>query len=81
MWFYCNLALGLLCSLGHGQLVVNTTDRQHQHDDGGLFELTILHTNDMQSRFDQTDAQSNVCRDEDVAANRCYGGFGRLVHT
>lgn len=67
------IVLGLLLSANAGKVADNGGD--------GLFELNILHTNDMHSRFDQTDEHSNECQAADVEANRCYGGFGRLVHT
>lgn len=50
-------------------------------DDDGTVDLTILHTNDMHSRFAETDSSSNECSDADARANRCFGGFPRLVHT
>lgn len=43
-------------------------------------DLIILHNNDMHARFEQTDAMSTNCNDEDKAANRCYGGFARIVY-
>lgn len=45
-----------------------------------ILELIILHNNDMHARFKQTDAISSNCNDEDVAANKCYGGFARIAH-
>lgn len=41
-------------------------------------KLTILHTNDVHSRFLQTSKYSGTCSDEDSAKNACYGGFPRL---
>lgn len=43
-------------------------------------ELIVLHNNDMHARFEQTSAMSTKCNDEDVSANRCYGGFARIVY-
>ncbi|CAG7718559.1 unnamed protein product, partial [Allacma fusca] len=40
--------------------------------------LTILHTNDVHSRFLQTSKFSGSCSDEDAASKKCYGGFARL---
>jgi hypothetical protein len=40
--------------------------------------LTLLHTNDVHSRFLQTNKHSGSCSEEDVASNKCYGGFSRL---
>ncbi|XP_058450680.1 protein 5NUC-like [Malaya genurostris] len=44
------------------------------------FQLIILHNNDMHARFEQTGAYGNDCQPEDVASNRCYGGFARVAH-
>lgn len=43
---------------------------------GELFELLILHNNDMHARFEQTAARSGPC----VEGERCYGGFARVAH-
>lgn len=44
------------------------------------FKLTILHNNDMHARFEQTNAFSSRCKDEDRSQNKCYGGFARVAH-
>ncbi|KAL7045791.1 hypothetical protein ACKWTF_002334 [Chironomus riparius] len=44
------------------------------------FKLTILHNNDMHARFEQTNALSNRCKEEDQKNNKCYGGFARVAH-
>lgn len=44
------------------------------------FKLTILHNNDMHARFEQTNALSNRCKEEDQENNKCYGGFARVAH-
>ncbi|XP_055640516.1 protein 5NUC-like isoform X2 [Toxorhynchites rutilus septentrionalis] len=44
------------------------------------FQLIILHNNDMHARFEQIGAYGNDCQPEDVASNRCYGGFARVAH-
>lgn len=41
-------------------------------------EFTILHNNDMHSRFEQTGKYSNQCPDEEALTNKCYGGFARV---
>lgn len=43
-------------------------------------ELIILHNNDMHARFEQTDALSKECRQDDVLLSKCYGGFARIVY-
>uniref|UniRef100_E2J7A7 5'-nucleotidase n=1 Tax=Triatoma matogrossensis TaxID=162370 RepID=E2J7A7_9HEMI len=40
------------------------------------FRLTILHTNDMHSRIEETDNKTGNC-DE---GEQCYGGFARVAH-
>ena len=45
---------------------------------GGAFELTILHTNDVHGRVDQFDGSGTSCDDEEMAANDCFGGAARL---
>ncbi|KAJ9591994.1 hypothetical protein L9F63_001506, partial [Diploptera punctata] len=42
------------------------------------FKLEIVHTNDMHSRFHQTNNVSGICSKEDAAKNQCYGGFARV---
>ena len=44
-----------------------------------LFNLTILHTNDIQSRFCQVDENRKRCTDELAADGMCYGGYARTV--
>lgn len=44
------------------------------------FKLIILHNNDMHARFEQTNAASGRCKDEDAQNNLCYGGFARVAH-
>lgn len=39
------------------------------------FKLTLVHNNDMHSRFEQTGAMSDRCKDD---ASKCYGGFARI---
>ncbi|XP_023172544.2 protein 5NUC-like [Drosophila hydei] len=43
-------------------------------------EFIILHNNDMHSRFEQTNVNSESCPPEDVKNNKCYGGFARVAH-
>uniref|UniRef100_A0A1B0DL33 5'-nucleotidase n=1 Tax=Phlebotomus papatasi TaxID=29031 RepID=A0A1B0DL33_PHLPP len=44
----------------------------------GNYEIIILHNNDMHARFDQTNAQSNACRQQEELDSKCYGGFARV---
>lgn len=41
-------------------------------------KLTILHTNDMHARFEQTNVLSGKCSEADQKSYNCYGGFARL---
>ncbi|XP_046575024.1 snake venom 5'-nucleotidase-like [Haliotis rubra] len=43
------------------------------------FNLTILHTNDIHARFEQTNKYSGQCGVDDVAEGKCFGGTARLV--
>ena len=42
------------------------------------YELTILHTNDLHSRFDEITARGSACREKDRAAGKCFGGVARI---
>lgn len=44
----------------------------------GDLDLTILHTNDMHGRFDETSATSGTCKQ--IGSDKCYGGFARVAH-
>ncbi|XP_046374001.2 snake venom 5'-nucleotidase-like [Haliotis rufescens] len=43
------------------------------------FNLTILHTNDIHARFEQTNKYSGQCQADDVTEGKCFGGTARLV--
>ncbi|XP_025207403.1 protein 5NUC-like, partial [Melanaphis sacchari] len=47
-------------------------------DTSGL-DLVLIHTNDMHSRFDETDLYCNECREDDASLGQCYGGFARVA--
>lgn len=42
------------------------------------FTLTILHTNDVHARIDQVTASGSSCSADNVARQRCFGGYARL---
>ena len=42
------------------------------------FEMTIIHTNDVQSRFEETNQKGNDCTEKDRNENTCIGGFARM---
>lgn len=42
-------------------------------------DMVLLHTNDMHSRFDETDVYCNECREDDADTGKCYGGFARIA--
>lgn len=44
------------------------------------FDMVLIHTNDMHSRFDETDMYCNECREDDATRGLCYGGFARVAH-
>ena len=41
------------------------------------FNLTILHTNDVHARVEQTNKYGGSCSDKDAKANKCFGGVAR----
>lgn len=42
------------------------------------FKLEIVHTNDMHSRFHQTNKVSGICSKQNADRGECYGGFARV---
>lgn len=42
-----------------------------------LFNLTIIHTNDVHSRYDQINSAATDCTKEQFEKKRCYGGTAR----
>ncbi|XP_021964441.1 snake venom 5'-nucleotidase [Folsomia candida] len=42
--------------------------------------VTILHTNDVHSRFRETNKYGGSCAESEQRNNQCYGGFARLHH-
>jgi len=47
---------------------------------GDSLTLTVLHTNDVHSRFLQTNKHGGSCSQENAVHGECYGGFSRLHH-
>ncbi|KAK2154276.1 hypothetical protein LSH36_272g04061 [Paralvinella palmiformis] len=43
----------------------------------GDFNVTLLHTNDVHARVEQTDKHSSNCTESDAAADLCYAGVAR----
>ena len=43
----------------------------------GDFNLTVLHTNDVHARVEQTNKYSANCSESGVVADKCYGGVAR----
>lgn len=43
-------------------------------------EVTLIHTNDVHSRFRQVNAKGGFCSEVDEAKQNCYGGVARLYH-
>ena len=41
------------------------------------FNLTILHTNDVHARVEQTNKYGGSCNDKGAKANKCFGGVAR----
>ncbi|GAB1603076.1 5'-nucleotidase-like [Argonauta hians] len=42
------------------------------------FHITILHTNDFHSKFQQISKYSSQCKTADINKDRCYGGIARI---
>lgn len=58
----------------------NHNNNKANDESDNVFELIVLHSNDMHGRFDETDKYTNQCEQEDIEANHCYGGFARLAN-
>eukprot|EP00112_Aurelia_sp_Birch-Aquarium-sp1_P006842 Seg1748.4 transcript_id=Seg1748.4/GoldUCD/mRNA.D3Y31 product=5'-nucleotidase protein_id=Seg1748.4/GoldUCD/D3Y31 len=43
----------------------------------GNFHLTVLHTNDVHARIEQTNKYGGRCTPRDLAAKKCFGGVAR----
>lgn len=43
-------------------------------------EFIILHNNDLHGRFDQINANAGDCSPNEIAENKCYGGFARIAY-
>lgn len=67
----CTLLTCLFFAVAIGQSTNNSVP---------LLEIIILHNNDMHARFEQTDALSKVCKEEDSLMSKCYGGFARVAY-
>jgi len=44
------------------------------------FNLTILHTNDIHSRFEEANVNGGRCSEVQTSLAQCYGGIPRLAH-
>uniref|UniRef100_A0A6B0VCN7 5'-nucleotidase n=1 Tax=Ixodes ricinus TaxID=34613 RepID=A0A6B0VCN7_IXORI len=44
-----------------------------------VFNITVLHTNDIHSHFLQSDSRGANCSEKKAKANKCYGGVPRIV--
>ncbi|KXN68189.1 Metallo-dependent phosphatase [Conidiobolus coronatus NRRL 28638] len=47
----------------------------------GNFDLSIIHTNDIHSHYDQTNKFGTDCTEAQIIAKQCYGGIPRLKAT
>lgn len=45
-----------------------------------LFNLTILHTNDVHCRFEEANKFGGACTQQESEAGKCYGGYARIAH-
>uniref|UniRef100_A0A0K8REZ3 5'-nucleotidase n=1 Tax=Ixodes ricinus TaxID=34613 RepID=A0A0K8REZ3_IXORI len=44
-----------------------------------VFNITVLHTNDIHSHFLQSDSRGANCSEKKAKAKQCYGGVPRIV--
>uniref|UniRef100_A0A0K8R669 5'-nucleotidase n=1 Tax=Ixodes ricinus TaxID=34613 RepID=A0A0K8R669_IXORI len=44
-----------------------------------VFNITVLHTNDIHSHFLQSDIRGANCSEKKAKKGRCYGGVARIV--
>ncbi len=42
------------------------------------YQLTVLHTNDLHSRFDEVTASGGKCKDSKRGGASCFGGVARI---
>lgn len=61
-----------------GPLVLSRSIQPTAKKPNGEFQLLLLHTNDMHSRFDENNQYGSSCSDELKRNGKCYGGFARL---
>ena len=45
---------------------------------GQCFDLTVLHTNDLHSRFDEVTSRGSSCKERDRREGKCFGGVARI---
>lgn len=45
----------------------------------GSFELLLLHTNDVHSRFEQADERGGTCSEKEARESGCWGGYPRIA--
>lgn len=62
----------------HCPVVLSRSIQPTAKKPNGEFQLLLLHTNDMHSRFDENNQYGSSCSDELKRNGKCYGGFARL---
>lgn len=61
-------------------LIASSVEFVISKPDGSQLTVTVLHTNDVHSRFRQTNKYGGSCSEKEESENKCYGGFARLHH-
>uniref|UniRef100_L7M9A5 Putative salivary ecto-5'-nucleotidase/apyrase n=1 Tax=Rhipicephalus pulchellus TaxID=72859 RepID=L7M9A5_RHIPC len=51
-----------------------------QNDDNTVFNITILHTNDIHSRILESTKRGVQCNDDDRNKSKCFGGVPRILN-
>lgn len=66
-------------SIGLSDFFAAAVPLDSQPEEDTNLHLTILHNNDMHAHFEQSDRFTGTCLLEDAKANKCYGGFARIL--
>ena len=79
--YLLSLCLFILLSSSLISLVICQSIHHKREDESKTFQIRVLHTNDLHSRFDEvTLPTGSKCRDKDRTRNKCVGGVARIKH-
>ena len=74
-----NIIVSLLLSLMVLMLSSSAVAAAAASSASKLFNLTILHTNDIHCRFEEANKFGGLCSSDDASKGKCFGGYARLV--